>query len=226
MVITLTDCSSQKGTADNVKLYFPVVPEKIKYSSAANFQEYRIINKGTVKFPSGTEVSGIGWECFFPGKKIQSLPFVNHKDKTALALHKQLETWRDNGTLLKLNITGTPFAFDVYIDTYDAVIQDAYESIYYTIEFAKAITISVGTTTAKKVIQQRSSKTSTQRTYTVVSGDNLWKIARKFYGGTGILWSKIYNANKDKIESEARRRGRKSSDNGHWIYPGTVLAIP
>lgn len=230
MVITLTDCESKKGTA--VKFYFPVVPEQIKYKTAAQFQEYDIINKGPVKIPSGTDVTTIGWECFFPGEKIQSLPFVNaSKDgsntkKSASELHKQLETWKDSGTKLKLNISGTPFSFDVYIEKYEATIQDAYTSIYYSIEFTKAITITVATTSAKKqTTTQRSSKTSSQKKHTVKSGDCLWNIAKKYYGDA-TKWPKIYNANKSTIESAAKKHGKKSSDNGHWIYPGTVLQIP
>lgn len=228
MVITLTDCGSQKGTADNVKLYFPVVPEKIKYGTATKFQEYDIINKGPVKVPSGTDVTTIGWESFFPGQKIMSLPFVNTetKKKTASEIHKQLETWKDSGAKLKLNISGTPFSFDVYIDKYEATIQDAYESIYYSIEFVKAITITVATTSAKKqTTTQRSTKTTSQKKHTVKSGDCLWNIAKKYYGD-GTKWTKIYEANKDTIESAAKKHGKKSSSNGHWIWPGTVLQIP
>lgn len=50
-------------------------------------------------------------------------------------------------------------------------------------------------------------------TYTVVSGDCLWNIAKKFYG-SGAQYTKIYNANKDKIK------------NPNLIYPGQVLVIP
>lgn len=50
-------------------------------------------------------------------------------------------------------------------------------------------------------------------TYTVVKGDCLWNIAKKFYQ-KGALYTKIYNANKDKIK------------NPNLIYPGQVLTIP
>lgn len=39
----------------------------------------------------------------------------------------------------------------------------------------------------------------TTRTYTVVKGDCLWNIAKKYYGD-GAQYTKIYNANKDKIK--------------------------
>lgn len=50
-------------------------------------------------------------------------------------------------------------------------------------------------------------------TYTVKSGDSLWKIAKQQLG-SGSLWSKIYEANKDTIK------------NPNMIYAGQVLVLP
>lgn len=248
MVITLTDAGTKKGESDNSKLYFPVNPSQINYKSAAYFQEYNIINMGAAKLPNGEEITTIGWESFFPGKNLQSLPFVKNgklkkgskiknSNLTPNEIHNKLEAWRTKGTKLKLNITGTPFSFWVYIDSYEASSQDAYGSIYYTIEFSKAVSISVetvkikakastvsGKTSGKTSGTQRNSKTSSQKKYTVKKGDCLWNIAKKFYKDP-TKWKKIYNANKSTIEKAAKKHGKKSSSNGHWIYPGTVLKI-
>lgn len=51
------------------------------------------------------------------------------------------------------------------------------------------------------------------KTYTVVDGDCLWKIAKMFYGD-GSLYPKIYEANADQIE------------NPNLIYTGQVFVIP
>lgn len=51
------------------------------------------------------------------------------------------------------------------------------------------------------------------RHYTVVKGDNLWNISKKFYG-QGAFWQRIYNANRDQIS------------NPNLIYPGQVFVIP
>lgn len=69
------------------------------------------------------------------------------------------------------------------------------------------------------------SASSVGQAYTVVSGDTLWGIAKKFYG-TGTKYNIIYDANADLIESTAKSHGKKSSDNGHWIWPGETLTIP
>lgn len=219
MVITISDSST--------KIYIPVPPEELIKNGAAYFREYKIMNKGLVKHPNGRELDRLRWESFFPGANLMDLPFVNRSNKlSATELHKKIESWKNNGTKVKVNVTGTPFNLWMYISEYEARTEDAFGSIYYDIEFIEAVEVSVTTTKAKVVSKPRASKTTTKKKYTVKKGDNLWKIARKFYGGSGSTWKKIYNANKSIIEKTAKKYGRKSSSNGHWIYPGTVLTIP
>jgi nucleoid-associated protein YgaU len=51
------------------------------------------------------------------------------------------------------------------------------------------------------------------RTYTVIAGDSLSKIAKKFYGD-GNKWKRIFEANRDTVK------------NPDLIHPGEVLKIP
>ena len=51
------------------------------------------------------------------------------------------------------------------------------------------------------------------RTYTVVAGDSLSKIAKRFYGDAN-QWRRIFEANRDQIE------------NPDLIHPGQVFRIP
>ena len=55
--------------------------------------------------------------------------------------------------------------------------------------------------------------TDSGRTYTVVAGDSLSKIAKRELGDAG-KWNAIYEANRDKIE------------NPNLIHPGQVLTLP
>ncbi len=52
------------------------------------------------------------------------------------------------------------------------------------------------------------------KTYTVVAGDSLWKIAQNELGN-GALFHKLIEANPDKLENE-----------NSVIHPGDVLVIP
>ncbi len=67
------------------------------------------------------------------------------------------------------------------------------------------------------------------QTYTVIRGDNLWSIAKRFYG-SGARYMEIYNANKDGIEAVAKAHGKldsyKGSTAGWWLWPGEILVIP
>lgn len=63
-------------------------------------------------------------------------------------------------------------------------------------------------------------------TYTVVSGDTLWGIAKRFYG-SGLQWRQIYDANQAQIQADAMSAGLWNPyDPGHWIFPGQVFTIP
>lgn len=55
--------------------------------------------------------------------------------------------------------------------------------------------------------------TGTNKTYTVESGDSLWKISRKLYG-RGENWDKIYQANKDSIRDPK------------LLHVGQIILIP
>lgn len=74
------------------------------------------------------------------------------------------------------------------------------------------------------VKKTRKSK-DTPGNYIVKKGDCLMYIARKQLGDAS-RWKEIYNLNQKVIETEAKKRGRKSSSNGYWIYPGTKLKLP
>jgi nucleoid-associated protein YgaU len=72
---------------------------------------------------------------------------------------------------------------------------------------------SGGSTTAPTPASSPAPAKRAARTYTVVSGDTLSKIAKSVYGDAN-KWRKIYEANTDIIK------------NPDLIHPGQVLKIP
>ena len=74
------------------------------------------------------------------------------------------------------------------------------------------ITVTATAAPAESAKPGQSATTTENGTYTVVSGDSLWKIASKVYG-SGKLWSKIFSAN-PQIKDAA------------MIYVGQTLTVP
>lgn len=68
-------------------------------------------------------------------------------------------------------------------------------------------------TTDEKSVSETPSSNNSQRTHTVVKGDTLWGIAKKYYGN-GKSYTKIYDANTKQIADPNR------------IYVGQVFVIP
>ncbi|MDR0670911.1 MAG: LysM peptidoglycan-binding domain-containing protein [Oscillospiraceae bacterium] len=76
-----------------------------------------------------------------------------------------------------------------------------------------AATGSTGTATVQTTTQRPAQSAPKVKTYTVVKGDCLWNIAKKFLGD-GSKYMEIYRLNKDKIK------------NPNLIYAGQVLTLP
>lgn len=211
---------------------FPSLPDdKIKVKTSENYQNYDILGKGEYNFPSGPNAETVSWDGYFFGAS-RKKSTVNRKWIAPGTCIKKLKTWKDKGTVLNLIVSGAGINMDVTIKQFDYEPFGGKGDYSYTIKFVQYKDLKIYTTKELGIEKKKKKKTSrpakkkSTKTYTVRQGDNLWSIARKFYGGSGSNWKKIYNANKSVIESTARKYGRSNSNNGWWIYPGTVFTIP
>lgn len=201
------------------EIRIPILPEKIQVNSGdAMLVAYNIMGSGEVAVPSGTELAAYSWESEFPGEQRQNSSMQRGPWSDPKTYDSTLKDWKKNGTKLNLLVTGYPINADVYLKTYNPTSEGPFGDIFYKLEFIEARDITIETSTVER-------PAATSKTYTIKSGDTLWAIAKKFYG-SGASWPTIYNANKDIIESTAKKYGRKSSSGGHWIYPGVTLTIP
>lgn len=146
-----------------------------------------------------------------------------------------IEEYVDNETVLTLIITDIWLNIDVTISSFHTTGYGAFGNLKYDISFAQKKPLEIYTTdelNTDSYVKKTNPRTDlaaasagSGQSYTVSSGDSLWKIAQKQYGD-GSKWKKIYDANKDTIEAAAKKHGKKSSDSGKWIYPGASLIIP
>lgn len=198
------------------KIQLPVKPSEFTVTVTHKNTVVNIIQLGDINLMGKTGLREITLASFFPAKDYN---FSNNSSrKEPLTYVERLETWRKSGSPIRVIITGV-LNMEATIESFSYGEQDATGDIYYTLyikEYKKIKTKKATVTIATVKPSKRATKapaSSSGKTYTVVRGDCLWNIAKRFYGN-GAQYTKIYNANKDKIK------------NPNLIYPGQVLTIP
>lgn len=201
------------------KLRIPVLPEKVEISFPEKNDNVYIYGIGDVTIKKSPGAFVLKFSSFFPKDACQgSIKKPTEPQKCAEFLKKVMALDK----CARFTYTGGAHP----ITTNCTIKYDEYEqggdpgTIYYTLTVTEYKKITVRKLDVRKnraSVSSSSGRTSTKsdsKTYTVVSGDCLWNIAKKYYG-SGAQYTKIYNANKGVIGS-----------NPNLIYPGQVLAIP
>lgn len=211
--------------------YFPSLPEKISVNTGTTYQTYNLLDR-KVAIPNGMELKSVKWSGVFFGKARQNTVLVKKWIEPENCV-RFLEDAIKNNQMFNLIIEEAPINLDVTISQFSYEASGVFGDISYTIELQESSALQIYTISEMN-IQPLATTTETRpeevqpsgQAYVIVSGDNLWKIARKFYGGSGSDWKRIYDANAAIIEATAQQHGKASSDAGHWIYPGCTLTIP
>ena len=93
------------------------------------------------------------------------------------------------------------------------------------LEFIKEDGKLAGNNKTTKTVSSEKGKQNGSLIHTVVYGDNLWNLAKK-YLGSGKRFKIIYDANKTVIDEMVKRKGKSEHYKGYWIVPGMKLVIP
>lgn len=230
------------------KVLFPVVPAKLKLKISNQNKTITLINEGEVnliKTPGLTDIEID--ELLLPN--VANYPFAEYAGGFQPANYylDKLEAWKQQKKPVQFKISRTAPSNKVLLfNTNMSVTIEDYEILEDAEKYGFDVAVKVSMKEyrnwgAKKLVIRNKKKSSGKKTaskkktrkttkspaksYIVKKGDCLYNIAKKQLGDES-KWKSIYNLNKKTIEAEAKKRGRKSSSNGHWIYPGTKLKLP
>lgn len=220
-------------------LTLPITPGELTIKTGSNNKVINLINEGDInvlKSPSLTEVE---FDARFPMRKYpysrEPLNFESYLKTfhevqngkqpirfiVARTTPRGKTTWNTN---LLVSIEGTEVK-ESSDNGDDVIISFSLKQYRETgLRILKNSNSSNTTSTSNKP-RDTGNKANESKDYIVKPGDCLWTIAKAHYGD-GTKWTKIYEANKNKINDVAKSRGLGDSSNGHWIFEGTKLTIP
>ncbi len=205
---------------EKIALLLPVTPSDYEVSYGNTIETIGSTAIGDINIAGHRRLITVSISGFFT---VKEYPFSNKQTypaSVAMDYANLLKQWVDDKAIIRLIITDgstTKINTQFYIENISYSESDESNGdINYTIilrEFKPIKTPSEASVMSENN-KQRSIPEQTQvKTYTVVSGDYLGKIARKVYGDPN-QWQKIYNANKSII-----------GDNPNIVYPGQVYII-
>ncbi|MCM1231160.1 MAG: LysM peptidoglycan-binding domain-containing protein [Muribaculum sp.] len=218
------------------KCLLPVTPEKLTISISNQNDTVNLINEGEINILKKAGLTDIEFECEIPQVK---QPYAVYTNSSGFRVATYFLDYFE-----KLKTSGKPFQFIVCRrkpngkSLFNTNIKVSMEDYKLTEDAGNGFDIKVkirlkqwrdyGTKQVKVTITAEKPKAAPEpvrettaspapaasQTYTVVKGDCLWNIAKKFYGN-GSKYTVIYNANKGVI-----------GGNPNLIYPGQVFTIP
>lgn len=193
------------------KIRFPVNPESLSVSSPFGYDDIPVSQLG--------EITNIGWRglreitfsSFWP--KHYDPTYCNYSGfMDPIDFIVKLESFRASRVPARFIVTGIPgMNLEVTIRDFQYEVEKfgSPGDVYFTITLKewrdvdvrvldltkKSVKMTVGRSLSPKAKQRATNK---PKSYTVKSGDSLWKIAKVVYGN-GDDWRKIYEANKKAI---------------------------
>lgn len=210
-------------------MLLPVTPSKLNVAISNQNSTVKLISDGEVNILKQAGLSSVDFDILLPNVQY---PFAQYESGFVLAgsfLEKiaELKTSKQpfqfivtrekpSGTgLFNTNMKVSLESYTIKEDANNGIdVVVAIKLKQYKEFSTKVCTIENTTATVEQVRESSTSPApASASSYTVVSGDCLWNIAKHFYGD-GNKYTVIYNANADKIA------------NPNLIYVGQVLTIP
>lgn len=216
------------------KCLLPVTPSKLTFKINNKNKTMILIEEGEINIPKKAGLTDIDFECEIPQVKQPYAVYpAGFKGATYfLNYFEELKTSKKPFQFIvcRQSPNGKKFFntnIKVTLEDYK-ITEDAKQGFDLKVKISlkqwrdygtKTVNITLSNSKAKASVEPtretvNSPAPAASQTYTVVRGDCLWNIAKRFYGN-GSKYTVIYNANKGVI-----------GGNPNLIYPGQVLTIP
>lgn len=203
----------------DVSLRLPVTPKSYTFSVSNQMETVRATEFGDINIPTTMSPKSLSLSGFFTTNDYSFAKEPTASISKTFDYVTYVKNMCENKEVVRVIIacdTHTAVNEQFYVEsiTYDED-NTTNGDINYVIklkEYKKLEAIKSSDVTVSSATREVSN-VYTPKTYTVVSGDNLCKVARSFYGSAD--WQTIYNANVSVI-----------GKNPNLIYPGQVLTIP
>lgn len=222
-------------------LVLPITPSELTIKSGSKNKVVTLINEGDINILKSPSLTEIEFEARFPMRKYpysrEPLNFEEYLTK--------FTTVKESKKPIRFNVArSTPNGRGTWGSTFLVALEEfeTYESAdegddviarfklkqykEYGVKTVKVENQAPTSTSTSNIVKSNENAPSSETTtHPIKSGETLWSIAKQHYGN-GALYTKILNANKTGLDNEAKKHGKQSSSNGHWIYPNYVLTIP
>lgn len=194
----------------------PINPLSVEFTEKQLNQTVTLLNMGEINLKGERGLKYTKLSSFFPSKNSPHYKYAKAAPEKYVSV---IESWKTSKSVVRVIVSDMGIDIAMLIDEFNYSMKEGDGDIYYMLSLSEHRTLNVpAVKTATKIhsngLQDRPNTTHAGGSHTVVRGDTLWAIAKKFYG-SGTRYTKIYNANKNIIGS-----------NPNKIYPGQVLAIP
>lgn len=204
---------------DGTSLTLPVTPAGYSWAVGRNIETINVSQLGDVYRPGGrSRFAGDALECLFPA---QDYPWMEPGAVPNPQHYLDILTaWVAAGEPVRYIVTGTDINTLVYLESVEYREQDGTSDVYASIRLreytdleAREVALAGIPDTNTGNAARPTESSGTSQSYTIVKGDTLSAICRRYYGKYSATY---YNA-------LAKYNGIK---NPHLIYPGTTITIP
>lgn len=217
-------------------IQLPVLPASFMIDDGQNNVVVNITSLGDANLPGKKALRELTLASFFPNQDYGFL--VCKRKSNPYEYIEWLRKRKNNGTVMRVIITGADINFTCLIEKLEYGEDDASGDVNYSIalkEYVKLVSSEKKSSGGKSTSSGRSKK-ATPKTYTVKKGDTLKKIAKKYLGSASKSKS-LYKKNKKAIENafkkwkkkkNKKKKGSvkaKNSQNGKYLIKGTKLVL-